>query len=734
MELRARRSAASKLCAAVMAAIGLVGGGAAVAGASLPDNRGYELVSPADKNGADVAAESTRTRARADGDLVGFISLGGFGDTLGTGVAAEYMSARTGAPGTSGWTTHGLLPKVDPNSFNSASQAMDSTYQGEFSQDFSRGVLRTFTNLANDPNLVNVTSLYVRTDLSTPGPGTFQLLTRCAICSVPLRFSQAGNNPTFVAATADYSHMLFEARYNYTADAPAQPAGCLATGTACRPRLYELDGTDLRFVGVLPADEGGGDADFSVAGTGPNIGRNTLRTLSADGSRIVWTSMPNNGTATGPVYLRENHATTVRVSASERTDCDGDLTCGGDGIADPTPDPAGEQGAKYEIASTDASKVFFTTTEQLTDDDSDGGADLYMYDASLPASDPHNLTRISVDSEPGDVGEEAGVVGTSDDGSYVYFMDSSQLVAGQPLLVSAYGIFQWHAGVITYIGSVTGDDVVPNILGTPLGTQQIASRVTADGRHLLFTSHSGTGLTGYDQLNCGPTHTEGCSELYLYSADDGTLVCATCKPNSSKAASDAVFADSSGRGGAAATSHLSRPLSADGSHVFFSTGERLDPADRNGATRDVYEYDANTGKQLLLSAGTGQDNSYLLDASANGSDVFFATRDRLVGWDTDNSYDLYDARVGGGLPEPVLPAPECVGDTCQGSAVAPPGANTPSTADFFDGNDNVKPSFKKPAKKQCKKGRVRKRVHGKVRCVKKPKAKGKRAAAQRRGR
>ena len=43
----------------------------------LPDDRGWELVSPPDKNGSDVMADTGRTRAAADGSAASFASLGG---------------------------------------------------------------------------------------------------------------------------------------------------------------------------------------------------------------------------------------------------------------------------------------------------------------------------------------------------------------------------------------------------------------------------------------------------------------------------------------------------------------------------------------------------------------------------------------------------------------------------------------------------------------------------------
>jgi hypothetical protein len=66
-----------------------------------------------------------------------------------------------------------------------------------------------------------------------------------------------------------------------------------------------------------------------------------------------------------------------------------------------------------------------------------------------------------------------------------------------------------------------------------------------------------------------------------------------------------------------------------------------------------------------------------MEASPDGRDVFFVTANRLVAQDTDNERDLYDARLGGGIPaQNVAPlqgatAP-CDGDGCQGVPGATP--------------------------------------------------------------
>jgi hypothetical protein len=78
------------------------------------------------------------------------------------------------------------------------------------------------------------------------------------------------------------------------------------------------------------------------------------------------------------------------------------------------------------------------------------------------------------------------------------------------------------------------------------------------------------------------------------------------------------------------------------------------------------------GVLSLLSTGTSSSNSYFFNASADGDDAFFLTRDALVGQDIDQDVDLYDARVGGGFVDQVDPG--CSEDTCQGSVSGAPAA------------------------------------------------------------
>jgi hypothetical protein len=671
----------------------------------LPDNRGWELVSPPDKHGSGVLITSARVRAAATETdtapmAATFGSLGTFADVHGTGVGNDYMAIRTREPGTNGWTTHGITPIQKPLSFLGLFQVLEAQWQGDFSPDLTQGVVSTWSPLTDAPNVKDVANLYLRTNLRNPGIGAYQLLTDCALCgNTPLPpITDTGQIPRIAGVSADFSHITF------LSDQPL-----LSGAMAGVPNLYEWTAGTLRLAGILPdnacatppcvAPSSAAGRTAGVGGSGGFALRQSPHTISSDGSRIIFTDLSTgDGQSTGNLYMRINGTSTVQINASEKTL------------------PDAPQPAAFQTASIDGSRVLFTSAEQLTNTPIGGAVALYMYDVQGDAGG-HHLTLISVDHEPADDPNGVqGVLGASDDGHYVYFISAGQLVADQPVLTADLGIYEWHDGTTTYIGKLAdlnqtadeSDSVLPNFWGLA----PMTARVTPDGRHLLFQSSTGAGLTGYDSNH----HVE----LYLYSADAHELQCASCRPDGSLAAGDATDMSRTFYGGTTPTSHLSRAVTDDGSRAFFTTTDTLVPQDTNG-TADVYEFDSASGTVHLLSSGTDNADSFFMDASASGNDAFFVTRQQLVGWDVDQSYDLYDARVGGGLPEPVS-HPGCSGDACHGallsgSQMAPPSSQT------LHGTGNVKARVSRPKPKvlKCRRGFVRKRVRGKVRCVRAPK-------------
>ncbi len=312
-----------------------------------------------------------------------------------------------------------------------------------------------------------------------------------------------------------------------------------------------------------------------------------------------------------------------------------------------------------------------------------------------------HLTIISADSEPDDEGATiGGAIGASEDGDYVYFTASGQLVddnipntVAHPCESAEPCIFAWHQGTLRYVARINALGEEQNVIignGTwTFENLQKAARITPDGTRLVFVSE-GTSSDPYDHgtgcANSAAGPKPGCKEVYLYDATasggDGQLTCVSCNPGGvHTTATDADFNYRLG-GAELTTSHLNRAISDDGRYVFFSTGEPLVLGDTNGSVSDVYQYDTQTGQVELISTGTSESDAYFLDASASGHDVFFTTRETLNGWDTDKQIDLYDARINGGFDDPEPAVAGCKGEACLGPASPGVGLLSPGTASF----------------------------------------------------
>lgn len=662
--------------------------------AALPDGRSYELVSPSEKGGGDIVGNATRVRVAEDGSAVAFVSLAGFSDTVGGGTVTEYMSIRT--PGEQGWRTHAISPPQSSLSFSALLGGIFPIYQGEFSPDLSTAVMRAWRPLTADPNVANVTNLYVRRDLRTRGAGTYELLTACSACSSPLPQLSLFSRPIYIDASPDLQQFLFESPINLTSDA----AGFSG-------KLYEWDRGTVRLVGVLP-DGTAASSSGAGAGTTALLLNYTHHVISADGRRIFFA-------ASGDLYMRLNGATTVKLNESEAT----------------TPDSP--QSAKYWDASVDGSRVFFTSSEALTDDAPISGDNkLYMYDTGRAPGEPHNLTFLSAD-HVGTGTDVRGVVGASADGKTLYFITASQIVSGGPAVGEA-ALFSWHDGDVRYISDLTAGEIAQETDNASSSLGGKTARLNPNG-DLIFTTTLPIGPTGYDQGHCGNLGlNSGCQEIYVYSATTHVLRCVSCNPNGAPATADANPGGGTTSGAFGPERHLSRAITDDGRRVFFSTAEALVSEDSNGRS-DAYEYDVPSGTVHLISSGTDPSDSYFMDASANGDDVVFATRARLVGWDRDQSYDLYDARVRGGVPDPVPAAPACNGDTCQGTPSgipdsAPAGSALVGAAGDLPGKLPKRKALPRPTR--CRRGHVRHVVRGEVRCVKRVKRAHRRQRASKR--
>jgi hypothetical protein len=699
----------------------------------LPKCRAWEMVSPADKNGGGVAPASTRTRPAADGEAVSYASLSLFGDVAGSSVnGADYVAQRDA----SGWTTH----KITPVQYPPLSAAQESSfYVGEFTPDLSKGIFLGLSPAVSGTfNSDQVPNLYRREDLLAPPPGNFQLLTDSPE-PLPARPPFARFGLSFGAASEDLGTVAFDSTYHLTAD---------ASGTGVKAYQWREDapGNGVSLVGVLPDGTPAGSSVIGRRMTDPSdqpvleadLGRYAV---SRDGSRIVFTADPVDGGtdihgSEGTLYLREDSSQTLPINNSERTDCAGDPSCGGDGEPDPAPDPNGAAPAMFLYGTPDLSKVYFRTGEALVDGDLNNAVDGYVWEPEKPAGERLSLVVPNQPGGPDDV--VLSIAATSSDGAYVYFSSrrrdlapgvppaneppaSTQNGSKPPLKV----LYVSHEGDIRYVGmdslyvsNETGGEWNDRAEGAGGGRKAI--RVSADGRFALFQSKSRTlaESLGLDNDHCrmehiGETSIITCHELFLYDYKADETVCVSCPagvaPNEWDLFPGTPFSIENAEGSGTPffqSSHRIRALLDDGT-LFFSSPYRLVPADTNGRY-DAYEWDPDTGEHHLLSSGQSRYDSYFMDADADGTDVFFTTRERLVRSDRDDNVDLYDARVGGGIAaQNQAPEAACVEDDCQGLPAAPAGFNQPGSATHSGPGNAHKPRGAKKCAK--KKGKARKR-------------------------
>jgi hypothetical protein len=613
--------------------------------AALPDCRAYEMVSPPQKNGNDVGLSGVSPVyvAAADGNALAFESLGALPGALSANGVNQNLSVR----GAGGWSTKPINSQVP------AADNTDFPEFSHFSPNLDRGIMVNPPGLHLAPGDVGgAYNLYLRdnrddTHRTLSGPAT------------------AGPNPEgfpFYGESADSSHVAFEARAALTPDAPE--------GTN---NLYERADGELRLISVLPNDE---PAPHGVILLSTALIHTLVHTVSDDGSRIVFqTSDAGGDQEEEQIYLREDGESTVQVSKSQRT----------------IPDLSSSTLPVLWGSSADGSKVVFTSPKALTDDAEPGETNVYRFDV-----ESGELENLTVNHNPDDQGSIAsGVLGISEDASYVYFRSPSVFVPGQGVKGGS-NLYLWHDGEISYVATAEVGD---------LGAANITPRVSPNGRYLAFAAAER--LTAYDNSDALTGGLD--SEVYLYDAGADRLTCASCRPSGAPPSGGSSLPIPPIR----QPNNRQRTVLDDGT-VFFDSADAIVRADSNGL-RDVYEL--REGRVALISSGTSADISALVGASEDGRDAFIFTRDRLAPADVDENRDVYDARIGGGFPAPREGAGGCSGDECQAQSGTPPPVVPPASAQLRNPphakkHKKCKRAMAKKAKKKHCKGRKSKTNKG----------------------
>lgn len=619
---------------------------------ALPDDRGWELVSPPDKGGAGVMpiTNATAIQAAASGGAIVYSATGPT-EPLPAGSAG--VTAVLSARGPGGWASRDLTV---PHAEATVAGGNEFLF---FSEDLSSSVVQPAGALdpALSPAASEVTP-FLYTDFAPSGPPAFcgsscarPLVTGCpgagepcsqaveALADVPpgtvFGLAADGSGKTCppegkcgaqsLGASADLRHVVLESTAPLAAAAP-------------KHELYEVSADAppaeaLRLVSVLP--------DGSPAVSQPALGLENALTpgaISPDGSRVVWAETG------GQLFLRVNatrEQSAVSGAAVDGSQCtEPEKACtvqldalqggsGGTGIP------------RFKFASTDGSRVFFTDVSRLT---ADSGAlenkpDLYEYDLARPPGE--RLVDLTPSGgEPADV--RANPLGASADGAYIYFVANDVLAPntvddGGGAEAAAPGdctaadnerspvnrasrscnLYLRHDGTTTFLAALSGADLADwdgadeSFSSSPIDQ---TARVSSNGRWLAFMSQRP--LTGYDNRDAASGARD--QEVFLYHAPapgggEGQLVCASCNPTGArphgveysklkegtagfsggKPSSTWIAADVPVWSGSqdlySLARHQPRYLS-DSGRLFFDSTDALVSSDSNGV-QDVYQYE-----------------------------------------------------------------------------------------------------------------------------------------------
>jgi hypothetical protein len=657
---------------------------------SLSDGRAWELVSPPDKHGSGIIAlgkpAGADIQASVDGGAITYAAVSPFVANPAGSRAPENAQVISTRRTPDDWETvdittpHNDGPKEIPP--ESASE------YALFSSDLSLGLVEPIGTTPLPPLPADAEkTIYLR-----EANGEYKALVTAGNVPPGTKFgalSTSGLGASFGAvqyasASPDLSHVVVRSSLQLTAT-PVPPV--VESGAY----LYEWSGGQLQLASVLP------NGKPIAAGLGtPSEGSHLYvrRAISNDGSRLIFSSAKG-------LYLRDmvsgGSGETVQVNAAQ-------------GVPEPL-----SVNFSYRTASADGSRVFFTSSNRLTsnstasEEGAEGGQkDLYEFEVTSGSGEAlaGKLFDLTVDGNVGESASVRNVIGSSEDGSNIYFVANGVLASGAVpghctryanlghnseetvppgatcnLYVERYdaGASVWSPPV--FIAALAGKDAPSWGALDNNNPGFMTSRVSPGGRYLAFMSDRS--LTGYENRDANSGVRD--EEVFLYDLSTRRLVCSSCNPTGARPVGllegnvyQERLVDYTGNWkerwfaanipGWTTTMGLSsfsqsRYLSDDG-RLFFNSSDALVPADVNGK-EDVYEYEpvgvggcrppgygrsasvvfseSMGGCVALISAGTSSEESAFMGASETGGDVFFLTLSRLSSRDFDTSIDLYDA-------------------------------------------------------------------------------------------
>ncbi|HTZ63306.1 MAG TPA: hypothetical protein VMB51_04325 [Solirubrobacteraceae bacterium] len=627
----------------------------------LADGREWELVSPAEKQGALIYSIAGTTEnggpasgvieaARA-GDAITYAANAPFGEGV-VGNRSLEATQLISTRGSAGWSTQDIATANDVAKGLDPGAAQEYRW---FSPNLASALAQPFgpyrltgTHMQEPPLLAGLESeergLYVRDDdtCTTAPASCFEPLVAAGADATGAQF---GGELEFDGAAPDLQHVIFSSDVALTDGSPSAPG--LYEWSANKPPSEALS-----LVSVLP-----GNKRAAPVVPEPQLGdfipgsSSTRGAVSVDGSRVFWSAVTEEHEAEiTRLFMRETTlGKTIVVNAPQ-------------GVKEGSAQERAAEEVHFRLANNEGSRVFFTDTFPLTaestllpsGEDEEAPADLYVCEVAVDAEGPQcDLKDLTV-NRGGDIGEAADVVGTlpgaSENGSVVYFVANGVLSeearaagalpghcaqpnAKQPadasatcnLYVERYSeeAREWEAP--RFIAVLSQEDQ-PDWGGSgnfSLGV--LTSRVSPDGRYLAFMSKQP--LTGYDSADQSEAaHGARDEEVYLYDSSTARLTCASCNP--SGAQPQGVFDhEASGEG---------KGLLVDRLGVWKETAAE----EQGGARRAVDHWLAGSvpGWTPIEETTAFYQSRYL----SNSGRLIFDSPDRLVPADHNTKEDVYE--------------------------------------------------------------------------------------------
>jgi hypothetical protein len=642
--------------------------------ASLPECRAYEMVTPADKSSIanDMSFTSGATEEAipaVDGNRIAVdTNVEGLGQT-----PDPYRSLVVFTRTPNGWQTQSMAPpNLGAAEVELLGTGFDPPYT--FTPDLSLVAFNT-----TDP--YHYPETLVRTFYAGPPGGPFLTLAE------PFNYFEFPEHDGWLpGATPNFSSVFIESHH------PLDGAPSSTVPEAAQD-LYRWENNGR--VSMVNSYENGSPVGLCGA---------DFRAVAENGSKVFFTTpLP---IAYYQFILREPGCEEpqrlyMRVGSSIV-----DISEPEAGVVDPT----GFHEVEFKGASANGSKVFFTTTTELTKED-EGNHQLVLYEYNTKTSTLTDISR-GADFTPGEQGADTVIV--PENGSRVYYIGGS-----------SDSLYRYNTE------TKETREIARNVTaGTSGGSSHIEGnkydgnegmRVTPDGKALVWYSHYG--INGTD----AEPGRNADYQVFRYDDETGEVACISCLPadaprNKASENGEAWFLTPDMETGDRTPPYT--VVSNSGEDVFFESTAQLVPRAVNatggglesigptdeGTRADIYEW--HNGVISLISSPTDAYTQVLLGASEDGSNVFFVTHSQLVPQDIDSFGDIYDARIDGGFPPTVEAAP-CQGDTC---VHPPPELNDPTPGSLsFSGPGNppvkvLEPKVgTKPKSKRCAKGKVRER-------------------------